>query len=69
MLDFILGETKKEESEAHDEEKRLQHAFEDSMQELTDEEKELKETLANLKETLAESQADLLSKQEESEIG
>merc|ERR1712037_435398 len=40
-----------------------QHAFEDSMTKLKEEERELQESLAKLKKTLAEKQAELLESQ------
>lgn len=63
MLKFILENTEKEEKTAHDDEMKAQHAFEDSMAKLKEEERELEESLAKLKKTLAEKQAELLESQ------
>merc|ERR1712085_10638 len=63
MLEFILKNTQKEEMDAHGAERTAQHAFEDSMQGLTDEEAQLRETLATLKESLATKTKALLEKE------
>lgn len=60
MLEFILGEAKKEEAQAHSAEASSQQAFEDSMKQLKDEEAELQSTLTTRKQTLAEKEAELL---------
>jgi len=65
MLEFILEETKKEETEAHSDEENSQHDYEDSMTDLKDEEAELEETLATLHETLAAKEEELFQKKEE----
>jgi len=65
MLEFILEETKKEETEAHSDEENSQHDYEDSMTDLKDEEAELEETLATLHETLAAKVEELFQKKEE----
>merc|ERR1719223_2437960 len=65
MLEFILEETKKEETEAHSDEETAQHNYEDSMADLKGEEAELEETLATLHETLAAKEEELFQKKEE----
>jgi len=65
MLEFIHKETVKEEMEAHDHEKTEQHAFEDSMKSLTDDEKKYETTLSKLRETLAQKEAELLDAEED----
>jgi len=65
MLEFILEETKKEETEAHSDEENSQHNYEDSMTDLKDEEADLEETLATLHETLAAKKEELFQKKEE----
>jgi len=65
MLEFILDETKKEETEAHSDEENAQHDYEDSMTDLKDEEASLEETLATLHETLAAKEEELFQKREE----
>jgi len=65
MLEFILEETKKEETEAHSDEENSQHDYEDSMTDLKAEEASLEETLATLHETLAAKEEELLQKREE----
>jgi len=65
MLEFILDETKKEETEAHSDEETAQHDYEDSMTDLKDEEASLEETLATLHETLAAKEEELFQKREE----
>jgi len=52
ILEFIAGETKKEENESHSDEEEAQHKFEDSM-------KELKDAQANLQEIIADNQVQL----------
>merc|ERR1740138_815108 len=65
MLEFILDETKKEETEAHSDEETAQHDYEDSMTDLKSEEADLEETLASLHETLAAKEEELFQKKEE----
>eukprot|EP00747_Dinoflagellata_sp_TGD_P137796 gnl/TRDRNA2_/TRDRNA2_175726_c0_seq65.p1 gnl/TRDRNA2_/TRDRNA2_175726_c0~~gnl/TRDRNA2_/TRDRNA2_175726_c0_seq65.p1 ORF type:complete len:749 (+),score=304.12 gnl/TRDRNA2_/TRDRNA2_175726_c0_seq65:100-2346(+) len=65
MLEFILKETKKEETEAHTDEKDAQHDYEDSMTELKKQEADDQETLASLNKELAETKEELLMKKEE----
>lgn len=65
MLEHILTGTQTEEKEAHEAEKTAQHAFEDSMTSLKEEEKELQENLAKLRVTLAETEEELLGKKAE----
>ena len=65
MLEFILDETKKEETEAHSDEETAQHDYEDSMADLKSEEADLEETLATLHETLAAKVEELFQKKEE----
>eukprot|EP00928_Gymnodinium_smaydae_P008516 TRINITY_DN130_c0_g2_i1.p1 TRINITY_DN130_c0_g2~~TRINITY_DN130_c0_g2_i1.p1 ORF type:complete len:742 (+),score=225.90 TRINITY_DN130_c0_g2_i1:64-2226(+) len=48
MLKFILGETKKEETAAHQDETDAQHSYEDSMQSLKDDEAKAVSALAGL---------------------
>merc|ERR1719183_3038691 len=64
MLEFILEETAKEETAAHDTEREAQADYEDNMTELKTTEAELQQTLANLKEELAEKQAELAATKE-----
>ena len=63
MLEFILDETHKEETQAHDDEKSAQHAFEDSMTTLTTEENRLRKELARLNEELSSAELELEGKQ------
>mmetsp|Transcript_96605 Transcript_96605/g.273190 ORF Transcript_96605/g.273190 Transcript_96605/m.273190 type:complete len:746 (-) Transcript_96605:89-2326(-) len=63
MLEFILGETKKEEREAHEAEEQSQHGYEDSMQQLKGEEQRLEQSLASLRLSLAQAEKELLGKQ------
>merc|ERR1719231_1029603 len=65
MLEFILDETKKEETEAHSDEENSQHNYEDSMADLKQEEADLEETLASLHETLAAKEEELLMRKKE----
>merc|ERR1719253_2362586 len=67
MLQFILDETKKEQSEAHKAENDAQHEFEDSMQECKDTEASLQKSLAQLHEDLAEAKKNLIEKKEDLE--
>jgi len=63
MLEFILENTEKEETAAHDDELKAQHEFEDSMAGLKEKETKLAESLVKLKRTLAEKRAELLESQ------
>jgi len=65
MLQFILKETKQEESAAHDEEEKDQADYEDSMQELKNEQAQLEKSLGDLQEKLATSEEELLDAQED----
>jgi len=65
MIEHILKETKEEETQAHSDEMKAQHDYEDAMENLKKEEKELEENLAKLKVELAEAEEDLLGKQAE----
>jgi len=56
MLEFIQEETQKEENEAHSDEEKAQHEFEDDMAELKKEQAKLEETIAELKVDLAEAE-------------
>merc|ERR1719375_119071 len=56
MLEFIQEETQKEETEAHSDEEKAQHEFEDDMAELKSEQAKLEETIAELKVDLAEAE-------------
>merc|ERR1719161_3147289 len=57
MLEYILEETKKEETEAHGDEENSQHNYEDSMADLKEEEADLEASLAELQKTLAAKEA------------
>eukprot|EP00929_Paragymnodinium_shiwhaense_P117644 TRINITY_DN884_c0_g5_i1.p1 TRINITY_DN884_c0_g5~~TRINITY_DN884_c0_g5_i1.p1 ORF type:complete len:750 (-),score=337.56 TRINITY_DN884_c0_g5_i1:112-2361(-) len=59
MIEFILEETKKEESVAHADEQAAQKDYETLMTDLKEEEKRLKDSLANLRATLAEKEKEL----------
>jgi len=65
MLEFILENTKTEETQAHDAEKSAQHTYEDEMQSLKDEQASTEENLANLQKTLAEKEEELIGKKED----
>jgi len=67
MLEFILGESKKEETVAHDAELAGQHAYEDSMATLTTEQARLIKEIADLREALAEAEEELLVKKKDLE--
>merc|ERR1719160_1141966 len=67
MLEFIADETKKEETEAHSDEEKAQHAFEDSMAELKKGQAELMETIADLQVQLAAAEKTLGEKKAELE--
>merc|ERR1719456_896506 len=59
MLGFILEETHAEEKQAHTDEEASQHAFEDTMTDLKDEEGTSLETIASLEEQLAATEKTL----------
>eukprot|EP00428_Durinskia_dybowskii_P037026 CAMPEP_0170261262 /NCGR_PEP_ID=MMETSP0116_2-20130129/30511_1 /TAXON_ID=400756 /ORGANISM="Durinskia baltica, Strain CSIRO CS-38" /LENGTH=791 /DNA_ID=CAMNT_0010512325 /DNA_START=33 /DNA_END=2407 /DNA_ORIENTATION=+ len=65
MLEFILTNTKKEETQAHSDEQDAQHAYEDSMQNLKDEEKSTQKALADARDLLAQKELSLSQRQEE----
>jgi len=65
MLEFILTSTQKEETESHSDEEGAQHAYEDSMTTLKEEEAGSEESLAMLHKTLAEKEEELIMKEEE----
>mmetsp|Transcript_84022 Transcript_84022/g.132301 ORF Transcript_84022/g.132301 Transcript_84022/m.132301 type:complete len:749 (+) Transcript_84022:41-2287(+) len=65
MLEFILTETKKEETDAHQEEESAQADYEDSMTKLKKEEADSEKRLASLQETLAETEEKLLAAKED----
>jgi hypothetical protein len=65
MLEFILEETKKEETEAHSDEENSQHNYEDSMADLKDRQSTAEKTLVQLRETLAQKEEDLLMRKKE----
>mmetsp|Transcript_28333 Transcript_28333/g.74980 ORF Transcript_28333/g.74980 Transcript_28333/m.74980 type:complete len:753 (-) Transcript_28333:12-2270(-) len=65
MLKFILSETQKEELTAHDDERKGQHDFEDSMTLLTAEEATLRKSLAEDQLTLANTEVALMAAEKE----
>jgi len=65
MLEFILDETVKEETEAHGSEEKSQHDYEDSMQDLKDKEADDEKSLATLQTTLAKKEEELVMKKKE----
>merc|ERR1719331_2141566 len=65
MLEFILEETKKEETEAHSDEENSQHSYEDSMADLKERETDAEKTLVSLRESLAQKEEDLLMRKKE----
>jgi len=65
MLEFILTEAKKEETDAHKEEEIAQADYEDSMTKLKKEEADSEKRLAKLQETLAEKEEQLLAAKED----
>lgn len=65
MLEFILKNTKDEETQAHEEEKTAQHAFEDSMILLKKGQQGLLDSIAGLKLDLAKKQEELLGKRDD----
>eukprot|EP00928_Gymnodinium_smaydae_P070466 TRINITY_DN54294_c0_g1_i1.p1 TRINITY_DN54294_c0_g1~~TRINITY_DN54294_c0_g1_i1.p1 ORF type:complete len:753 (+),score=229.18 TRINITY_DN54294_c0_g1_i1:58-2316(+) len=68
MLEFILGESKKEEKAAHDAESAAQQSYEDSMQALKDSAEGLATSLVDLKKTLAEKELELERKREDLDV-
>jgi ABC-type transporter Mla subunit MlaD len=65
MLEFILDETKKEETEAHSDEENSQHSYEDSMADLKERETNAEKALVSLRENLAQKEEDLLMRKKE----
>merc|ERR1719161_2148260 len=65
MLEFILEETNKEETEAHSDEENSQHNYEDSMADLKEREADAEKTLVSLRESLAQKEGDLLMRKKE----
>jgi len=65
MLEFILEETNKEETEAHSDEETSQHDYEDSMADLKEREADAEKTLVSLRESLAQKEEDLLMRKKE----
>jgi len=65
MIEFILGNTKKEEEAAHNDEVESQHTYEDIMHSLKDSEASLQELLVTLKQKLAEAEKELQLKSED----
>jgi len=63
MLEFILSETRKEETATHAEEEKSQAQYEDSMTQLKKEEAGAEKSLVDFQETLAEKEKDLLDNQ------
>merc|ERR1712176_1476271 len=67
MLDFIIANTKQEESEAHGAEIAAQHSYEDEMTRLTRELAMLQDGLGRVQEELALKEKDLRMKRKEKE--
>jgi hypothetical protein len=65
MLDYILDESHKEETEAHSEEEKSQAAYEDSMTTLKQEEADAQKNLAKLNDELAQKEKELLDTKED----
>lgn len=65
MLEFILSETKKEESTAHSTEEQDQADYEDSMTFLKKEQAAKEKSLAELHKTLADTEKDLLQAEDD----
>lgn len=65
MLEFILTETQKEETEAHGDEEKAQHDYEDSMGKLKEQEASDEKSLAELQATLAKKEEELVMKRKE----
>merc|ERR1719453_95123 len=59
MLDYIIKETKKEETEAHTDEETAQKTFEDTMNDLKTQEAACLETIADLTENIASTEKTL----------
>jgi len=68
MLKFILTGSQKEETDAHDAERKAQHSYEDSMKLLTDEEARLLKVLAGYKKDLAEAEEKLEERREDLKV-
>lgn len=68
MLEFILQNTKAEESAAHDAEKTSQHSYEDSMSGLKESEASYLASLAQHRLDLAEKEKELLAKEEDLKV-
>jgi len=65
MLEYILKETRKEETEAHKDEEKDQADYEDSMTSLKKEQKKLEESLVDLQDKLAQAEDDLNQAEED----
>jgi len=65
MLEFILKETKTEESKAHEAEEKAQADYEDSMEQLKTDEAKKEKSLSNLQKTLADKEEDLLEAEDD----
>jgi len=65
MLVFILGETKKEELEAHNDEESAQRSYEDSMSDLKGEEAGNQKNIVSLKKQLADKEKELIRNENE----
>merc|ERR1719401_1865444 len=65
MLEFILKNAKAEETQAHTDENAAQVSYEDSMQDLKDEEASLQKDIAKLKKELAEKEEERLQKKKD----
>jgi len=65
LLEYILGETKKEEEAAHALELEAQSEYEDEMNRLTKEEGQLEQSIKDNKAELAAKEAELLAKRED----
>merc|ERR1719310_1568405 len=65
MLNFILGETNKEEMKAHADEEKAQAEYEDEMQSLKNQEAKDQKLLGKLQETLAGKEKDLIDANED----
>jgi len=65
MMEFILGETQKEEQQAHADEEEAQASFEDTMAEMKTQQEGLQKSLVNLQSTLADKENDLSAKKKD----
>merc|ERR1719473_592426 len=65
MLEFILSETEKEELNAHDQERKDQHNYEDSMAELKEDERTFGQNIADFKLQQAQLKKKLLGHEED----